>query len=100
MISRSNHIDWVKRASLFLKINGFTSYIDNTEQVPDKSLYYKSNLDSHVTNKPYSLKLTIRYIDTKAKLECNEIKALSAIKLIIPLDNVNRFKHKITANSL
>ena len=66
MISRSNHIDWVKRASLFLEINGFMPYIDNTEHIPDKSLHYKSNSDSHITNKPYSLELDIRYIDKKS----------------------------------
>jgi len=45
-------------------------YIDNTEHAPDKSLYYKSNSDSHTT-KPYSPKLAIRYIDKKAKFERN-----------------------------
>jgi len=41
-------------------------YIDNTEHIPDKSLHYKSNSDSHITNKPYSLELDIRYIDKKS----------------------------------
>ena len=65
LIGKSNYIDWVKKASLFLEINGFMPYIDNTEHTPDKSLYYKSDSDGHVTNKPYSPKLAIRYIDKK-----------------------------------
>jgi hypothetical protein len=40
-------------------------YIDNTKQAPDKYLYYKLDSDGHVTNKPYSPKLAIRYIDKK-----------------------------------
>ena len=75
-------------------------YIDNTEQAPDKLPYYKLDSDSHVTNKPYSPKLAIRYINKKAKFERNQIKALGAIKSIISLDNIDRFKNKITANSL
>ena len=100
LIGRSNYIDWVKRASLFLEINGFMPYIDNTEQAPDKSLYYKLDSDSHVTNKPYNPKLAIWYIDKKAKFERNQIKALGAIKSIISTDNVDRFKDKTTANRL
>ena len=100
LIGRSNYINWVKRASLFLEINGFMPYINNTKQAPDKSLYYESDLDGHVTNKPYSLELAIWYIDKKAEFERNQIKALGAIKLIISTDNVDRFKDKTTANSL
>jgi hypothetical protein len=75
-------------------------YINNTEQAPDKSLYYESDSDSHMTNKPYSPELAIRYINKKAKFERNQIKALGAIKSIISTDNVNRFKDKTTANRL
>ena len=100
LIGKSNYIDWVKRANLFLEINGFMPYIDNTEHTPDKSLYYKSDSNGHVTNKPYSPKLAIRYIDKKSKFERNQIKALGAIKSIISTDNVDRFKDKTTANSL
>jgi hypothetical protein len=75
-------------------------YIDNTEYTPDKSLYYKSNSDSHVTNKPYSPELAIRYIDKKAKFEQNQIRTLSAIKSIILQENIDRFKDKTTAGNL
>jgi hypothetical protein len=71
LIGKSNYINWVKRANLFLEINNFIPYINNTKHIPDKSLYYKSNSDSHITNKPYSPKLAIRYIDKKAKFEQN-----------------------------
>jgi len=100
LIGKSNYINWVKRASLFLEINSFMPYINNTKQAPDKKLYYKLDSNGHVTNKPYSLELAIWYINKKAKFERNQIKALSAIKSIISLDNVNRFKDKTTANSL
>ena len=66
LIGKSNYINWVKKASLFLEINSFMPYIDNTKYTPDKSLYYKSNSDSYMTNKPYSPKLAIRYIDKKS----------------------------------
>ena len=46
-------------------------YIDNIKHILDKSLYYESDSDGHVTNKPYSLELAIRYIDKKAKFERN-----------------------------
>jgi len=71
LIGKFNYIDWVKRASLFLEINGFMPYIDNIKHILDKSLYYESDSDGHVTNKPYSLELAIRYIDKKAKFERN-----------------------------
>jgi hypothetical protein len=75
-------------------------YIDNTEYTLDKSLYYKSNSDSHVTNKPYSPKLAIWYIDKKAKFKRNQIKTLGAIKSIISQENINRFKDKTIASNL
>jgi hypothetical protein len=75
-------------------------YIDNTEHTPDKSLYYKLDSDSHVTNKPYSPELAIWYINKKAKFERNQIKTLNAIKSIILQENINRFKDKIIASNL
>jgi hypothetical protein len=82
LVGKSNYIDWVKRTNLFLEINGFMFYIDNTEYAPDKSLYYKSNSDGHIT-KPYSPELAIRYIDKKAEFEYNQTKAFGAIKSIV-----------------
>jgi gag-polypeptide of LTR copia-type len=99
LVGKSNYIDWVKRANLFLEINGFMPYIDNTEHAPDKSFYYKSNSDGHIT-KPYSPELAIRYIYKKAEFERNQTKALGAIKSIITQDNVDRFKDKTTAYNL
>jgi hypothetical protein len=81
-VGRSNNIDWVKKANLFLEINSFMPYIDNTEHAPNKSLYYESNSDGHIT-KPYSPKLAIRYINKKAEFKRNQTKALGVIKSII-----------------
>jgi hypothetical protein len=57
--------------------------IDNTGYAPDKSIYYESNSDGHITNKPYSPELVIRYIDKKIKSKRNQTKALGIIKSII-----------------
>jgi hypothetical protein len=74
-------------------------YIDNTEHAPDKSLYYESNSNGHIT-KPYSPELAIRYIDKKTEFERNQTKALGTIKSIVTQDNIDRFKDKTTAYSL
>jgi hypothetical protein len=74
-------------------------YIDNTEYAPDKSLYYETNSDGHMT-KPHSLKLAIRYINKKIEFERNQTKALGIIKSIITQDNMNRFKDKTAAYNL
>jgi len=96
LVSRSNYINWVKRASLFLEINGFMLYINGTESPPDKTLYYKDT----VKNKAYSPELAVRYIDKLSEYERNQSKALGAIKSIIIQDNIDRFKDKTMATSL
>jgi hypothetical protein len=82
LVGRSNYIDWVKRANLFLEINSFMLYIDNTKHALDKSFYYESNSDGHMT-KPHSPELAIQYINKKAEFKHNQTKALGTIKSII-----------------
>ena len=40
LIGKSNYIEWLIDAKLFLEINGYMPYINKTEAVPDKALYY------------------------------------------------------------
>jgi hypothetical protein len=47
-----------------------------------------------------SLKLSARYFNRILEYNCNNKRALSALKSIILLDNNNRFKNKITAKDL
>jgi hypothetical protein len=65
------------KKKLFLEINSFIFYINNTKTPPDKDLYYKN------INKIFSLDLTIKYINKKVEFKYNLIKTLGAIKIII-----------------
>ena len=94
LIGRSNYIEWLTNATLFLEANGFMPYISGLELEPDKSLYYK---DSEI---PYSPELAIKYIDKLGEFRRNNIRALGAIKMIISVDNTERFKDKQTAKEL
>ena len=94
LIGRSNYIDWLRRANLFLEINGFMPYIDGSEAGPNKDLYYGSD------NKPYSNDLAVKFIDKESEFNRNSLKALNIIKSIISIDNTERFKDKRTAQSL
>ena len=94
LIKKSNYINWLRKANLFLEINSFMPYIDGTEKAPDKSLYYGSD------SKPHSPELAVKYIDKEAEFNRNLSKALGAIKSIISINNTKRFKDKKTTNSL
>ena len=63
LIGRTNYIEWYNNASLYLEINGYMPYIDNSETSPNKSLYYKTNTDGTISNKPYSPELGVKYIE-------------------------------------
>jgi hypothetical protein len=54
LIGKSNYIEWLNEAKLYLEINGFMSYIDNTIQSPNKSLYYNGDT-------PYTPELGVKY---------------------------------------
>ena len=94
LVGRSNYIEWLTNATLFLEINGFMPYIDGSEVKPDKSLYYKED------NTPYSPELAVKYIDKLAEFSRNNTRALGAIKSIISVDNTERFKDQKTAKEL
>ena len=92
-MGKSNYIEWLNEAKLYLEINDFMFYIDGTEISPIKSLYYKGK-------KPYSPKLAVKYIEKEFEFKRNSYKALSAIKSIILLNNINHFKNKINTKDL
>ena len=75
-------------------------YIDGTETPPNKALYYKSNTDNTISDTPYSPELGIKYLDKEQEFRRNSNKALGAIKSIISIDNIDRFKDKTTAKAL
>jgi len=94
LVGRSNYIEWLTNATLFLEINGFMPYIDGSETKPDKSLYYDSD------NKPYSPELAVKYVDKESEFQRNNKKALGALKSIISIENTERFKDKTSATDL
>jgi hypothetical protein len=94
LIGKSNYIEWLSNAKLFLEINGFMAYIDGTENKPIKSLYYDEDGDAK------SDELAVKYYEKSSEFERNNKKALGAIKSIISIENIERFKDKATASEL
>jgi hypothetical protein len=100
LIGKTNYIEWVKNASLYLEINGYMPYIDGSELSPNKALYYKANTDNTISDIPYSPELGIKYLEKELEFQRNSKKALGAIKSIISTDNIDRFKDKTSAKAL
>ena len=94
LIGRSNYIEWLNKATLFLEINGYMSYIKGIEKEPERGLYYNSS------GQPYSPELAIKYIDSFNSYTRGSLKALGAIKAIISLENQERFRDKEDPQSL
>ena len=63
LVGKTNYIEWVKNATLFLEINGYMPYIDGSETTPNKALYYKANIDNTISDTPYSPELGIKYLE-------------------------------------
>lgn len=108
LIGRSNYIEWKNNADLFLEINGYMSYIDGSENKPNKSLYYdvktitdKNGRETSTYNtEPFSKDLGARYADRLSEFNRNNKRALGALKSIISNDNNDRFKDKSSAKEL
>jgi gag-polypeptide of LTR copia-type len=107
LIGRSNYIEWKNNADLFLEINGYISYIDGTEAVPNKRLYYDiiiTTKDGEKTSTydtdPFTRELGARYADRISEFNRNNKRALGALKSIISNDNNDRFKDKTSAKDL
>ncbi|KFY92298.1 hypothetical protein V500_04228 [Pseudogymnoascus sp. VKM F-4518 (FW-2643)] len=94
LIGKTNYIEWYMNATLYLEINGYMPYIDSSEAAPNKSLYFKDE------NTPYSPELGVKYIEKELEYQRNSKKALGAIKSIISIDNVDRFKDRNSPRQL
>lgn len=94
LIGKSNYIEWLNEAKLYLEINRFMSYIDNTIPRPNKSLYYNDE------DEPKTPELGVKYEERITDYIRNNNKAIGAIKSIISIDNIERFRDKTSASSL
>jgi len=113
LIGKSNYISWLPEAKLFLEINGYMPYIDESEEKPKIGLYYKkeevipkeTSSEVSTTKKqyewtPYSPELAVKYNEKLAEFERHSKRALGAIKTTISLEIIERFKNKTTASEL
>jgi hypothetical protein len=94
LVGKTNYIEWHNNAILYLEINGYMPYIDGTEAIPNKSLYYKDK------DTPFSPELGVKYTEKELEYTRNSKKALGAIKSIISNDNIDRFKDKSNPKDL
>ncbi len=101
LASKNKYLEQLLEAKLFLEVNRFMSFIDNSIKAPNKSLYYKttyntnSSLGAIVKDEiPRTPKLGIKYIEKLDKYKRNKKKAYKAIKSILSLDVIDRFKDK------
>ncbi len=107
LTGKNNYLEQLPEAKLFLEVNRFMSFIDNSIKAPNKSLYYmttyntKSSLRAIVKDEiPRSPELGIRYIEKLDEYKRNKKKAYRAIKSILSLDITDRFKDKKEATEL
>ena len=77
LVGRSNYIECLTNAGLFVEIIGFMPYINSTKTTPDHELYYKD------TGTAYSRELAVKYSERQAKHNRNNARALGAIKSTI-----------------
>jgi hypothetical protein len=97
LVGKSNYIEWKTQADLYLEINGYIPYINGTKLGPDKALYYTTAKGEET---PYSPETAIKYSERLAEYNDNQLKALGALKSIISIDNIERFKSAKTAYNL
>ncbi len=107
LASKNNYLEQLLEAKLFLEVNRFMPFIDNSIKAPNKSLYYKttyntnSSLGAIVEDEiPRTRKLSIKYIEKLDEYKRNKKKAYRAIKSILSLDVIDRFKDKKEATKL
>jgi hypothetical protein len=95
LIGKSNFVKWNINVNvkLYFEINGYWPYIINNDLKPTKSLYYNND-------KPKTDELAVKYSEKEFEYNKNANKALGAIKSIISLDTIERFKDKETAFDL
>ena len=94
LVGKTNYIEWKTKVDLFLKVNGHMPYINGTKTAPDKTLYFKTvkDKDNKDITELYSPEIAIRYHERLTEYEDNQQKALGALKSIISIENIERFK--------
>ena len=101
LVGKSNYIEWKTKADLYLEINGYMLYIKGTKIEPNKALYFKKEKNEEtLSTEAYSPETAIKYYKRLAKYEDNQNKALGALKSIISIENIERFKAEKTVNNL
>ncbi|CAM6005883.1 unnamed protein product, partial [Sphagnum balticum] len=107
LTGKNNYLEWLPEAKLFLEVNGFMPFIDNTIKAPNKSLYYKTTHDTNSSSGaivqdevPRTPELGIKYTEKLEEYERNKMKAYGAIKSILSLDVIDRFKDQKEATKL
>ena len=103
LIGKSNYIEWKTKADLYLEINGYMPYIDGSKEKPNKSLYFKTTIkgdERTITDESYSPETAIKYYERLTEYEENQNKALGALKSILFIENIERFKIIKTAYNL
>ena len=109
LIGYFNYIKQKNNADLFLEINNYISYINESEFKFNKALYYniiitrdkESDKEISVYDlDPFSRELSVRYTDRLVEFNQNNKYALRVFKSIISNDNNDRFKNKTSVKDL
>ena len=104
LIGKSNYIEWKIKGDLYLEINGYMLYVNGSKERPNKSLYFKTIKDDKgeiiFTDEPHSPETAIKYHERLNEFEENQNKALGALKSILFIENIKRFKTIKSAYSL
>jgi hypothetical protein len=104
LIRKSNFLEWKTKADLYLKINSYISYIDRSKERLNKALYFKTIKDNQelaiIIDEPYNHETIIKYHERSAEFKENQNKALGALKSILSIKNIKRFKNIDFINNL
>ena len=98
LIGRSNYIEWLIEAELYLKVNGFMPYILDIIKEPNKTLYFDKTEDGIIEAK--SAELAIKYEDKLDDYNNKNSRALAALQSTISPNNIKRFINIYSAKNL
>jgi hypothetical protein len=77
LVGRSNYIEWLPEAEIYLKVQGYMPYIKGTISKPNKSLYYHKEEDGTIV--PKSDELAIKFEEKEEAFTYKNSQALAAI---------------------
>jgi len=98
LIGRSNYIEWLIEAELYLKVNGFMPYILGIIKEPNRTLYFDKTEDGIIEAK--SAELAIKYEDKLDDYNNKNSRALAALQSTISPNNIKRFINIYSAKDL